>query len=538
MSSFTLAAAFRIALGVLLLCSACTKHRRNADDGLRTRTLLVGNQSEPASLDPHIMGALSEMRVAVALFEGLTVIDEKTAQPIPGVAERWDISADGLTYTFHLRPNAKWSNGERLTAQDFVSSFRRILTPALGAVYAHMLWPIKNAEAFRLGKVTDFNAVGVSAPNEATLRVTLARPTPYLLTLATHQTWFPIHRPTIEKFGHLDERDTPWTRPGNLVGNGAFVLSEWSPNSRIIVTKNPHYWGAPQNNIERVTLFPMEKAEPEELAFRAGQLHVTASLPASKVESYRQKTPELLRIEPLLLTEFVSFNITKPPLNLPKVRRALALALSRAAISARIYASARAPAHTLVPPGCGGYTPPAGQPDDFAAARALLAEAGFKDGQGMPVLPLLVSNESPKAAEAIQALWQRELGVRITIEPVELKSQIDSVQKLDYMLALAYWSADYLDPFTFLEVFRTGNNILPTGWSSKDYDALLEQSSFAADAAKRFAILQRAESILLEEAPIAPLVHGATVFAIHPAVKNWQPSVLGFNRYQIVRLNQ
>src|SRR5688572_19777096 len=209
------------------------------DEGGRTRTLLVGNQNEPATLDPHLFGGLSEMRIAVALFEGLTVMQEKTGHPIPGVAERWDISSDGLIYNFHLRPTAKWSNGQRLTANDFVSSFQRILSPALKAPYAHMLWPIKNAEAFNQGKLTDFNAVGVSATDDVTLSITLAQPTPYLLTLATHQTWFPIHRPTLEKYGHLDARDTPWTRPGNLVGNGAFALTEWKPNARLIVTKNP-----------------------------------------------------------------------------------------------------------------------------------------------------------------------------------------------------------------------------------------------------------------------------------------------------------
>lgn len=528
------------AVSLILLGSGCAKRETPVEAGIRTGTLLVGNGAEPASLDPHLLNALTDMRVAMALFEGLTVLDEKTAQPLPGAATRWDVSADGLTYTFHLRPDGKWSNGERVTAADFVYSFRRILTPSLGATYAYMLWPIRNAEAFNTGKLTDFNAVGVAAPDDLTLRITVARPTAYLPSLVAHSTWFPVPRGTVEKFGRMDARDTVWTRPGNLVGNGAFVLAEWRPNAHVLVTKNPHYWGAAQNQIERVMLFPTEKADGEELAFRAGQLHVTASLPSSKIAVYRRQAPESLRIDPMLSVSYLNFNVTKPPLNNVKVRRALAMAIDRTAISARIHESTFPPAPTLVPPGCGGYTPPPGQKDDFAAARTLLAEAGFPGGKGLPVIPLQVLNHESvtKAAEAIQAMWQKELGVSVTLEQMEQKTLLQNQQNLTHIIGTLGWNADYPDPINFLEIFRTGNGNNWTGWANRDFDALLDEADLATDPAKRFSLLQRAETILLNEAPIAPFVFRARTFAIHPAVQDWQPSPLGINRYHVVRLRR
>ncbi|MDB6127295.1 MAG: oppA 1 [Verrucomicrobia bacterium] len=521
-----------------LVLASCAKRETPVEEGIRTHTLLIGNQNEPATLDPQLIDAATDQNIAVALFEGLTVLDEKTAQPIPGAAERWDISPDGLSYTFHLRASGRWSNGDALTASDFVYSFQRILTPALGSVYAYMLWPIKNAEEFNAGKLTDFTQVGVVAIDAATLRITLVRPTPYLLSVAAHSTWMPVHRATIEKFGKISDRDSAWTRPGNMVSNGAFALTEWRPNARVIVTKNPQYWDAAHTQLERVIFFPTEKADIEELNFRAGQLHLTFILPASKIPAYQKDAPEKLRIDPLLFFSYVNFNTTKPPFTDPKVRRALALAIDRAAISQSVFSGARPPASTVVPPNCGGYIPPRGQQPDFAAARALLAEAGFPGGKGLPSLPMQVLNDdkTPKMAETIQAMWQRELGVTTTIEPYEQKTWLQNQQTLTHTVGLLAWTADFADPVTFLGIFTTGNGNNWTGWGNPQYDALLDRAANTADPAARFSILQQAEALLLQEAPIAPVVFGARTYLIHPAVKNWQPSPVGVHRYQLVEL--
>jgi oligopeptide transport system substrate-binding protein len=517
----------------------CGRRERPVDEGIRSRTLLLGNQNEPATLDPHLINAATDMNVAVALFEGLTCYDERTGNAVPGVAERWEAAPDGLGFTFHLRPNAKWSNGDRVTATDFAYSLQRLLTPALGSGYAYMAWPIKNAEAFNTGKVTDFGQVGVTVVDETTLRLTLERPTPYLPMLAAHSTWMPVHRATVEKAGRADDRASPWTKPGILVGNGAFVLETWQPNARLSVKKNPQYWGAANNRLEGVVFFPTEQPETEERNFRAGQVHLTFTLPPSKIPTYRQESPGQLRLDPQLGVFYVNFNTTKPPLDNPKVRRALSLALDRAAISQSVHAGAWPAAHTLTPPGCGDYVPPTpGQRFDFAAARALLAEAGFPEGRGLPVMPMQVRNDStmPRMAEAIQAMWQRELGVRITIEPFEQKTWLQNQQSMSHTLGILGWTADYPDPITFFEIFRTGNGNNWTGWGSKACDDLMDQAAVTADPAARLALLQKAEALMLEEAPLAPIVFRASTYLIHPAVKGWEASPLNVHRYQLIQL--
>ena len=532
-----------VSLATSLACVAfgeagCAKRETPIEEGIRTHTLLIGNQNEPATLDPHLMDAATDMNIAVALYEGLTSFDEATSQPVPAVAERWEVSPDGLVYTFHLRPNVRWSNGDPVTARDFAYSFQRILTPKLGSTYAYMLWPIKNAKAFNAGQLADFAQVGVTVADDATLRITLDRPTPYLPALAAHPTWMPVHRATIEKFGKLEDRETAWTRPGNLVGNGPFVLAEWRPNARLVVAKNPHYWGAAQNHLERVIFFPTEKSDIEELNFRAGQTHITFAVPSSKISSYRQAAPDRLRIDPQIYTFYVNFNVTKPPLDNAKLRRALALAIDRDAIARSVYQGAAQPALTLTAPDHSGYVPPARPAPDFAGARALLTAAGFPGGRGLPSFPMQVLNDDklPKVAEAIQAMWQRELGVRITIEPYEQKTWLQNQQTLTHTIGIMGWSADYADPTTFLDLFRTGGGNNWTGWGSPDYDRLLEMAAGTADPRARFEILQQAEALLLDEAPIAPYAFISRAYLIHPAVRNWLPAPLGFHRYQLVEL--
>jgi oligopeptide transport system substrate-binding protein len=523
---------------LLPLLSGCTKRETPAEEGIRTHTLLIGNQNEPTTLDPNLIDAATDQNIATALFEGLTVLDEATSQPLPGVAERWDVSPDGLVYTFHLRAAARWSNGDPVTAQDFAYSFQRILTPAFAAVYAYMLWPIKGAEEFNAGKLANFSDVGVRVVDAGTLQLTLARPTPYLLALAAHNTWMPVPRATVEKFGRMADRDTAWTRPGNLVGNGPFLLTEWRPGARLIAGKNPHYWDAAHNRLERVIFFPIEKAETEELNFRAGQLHITFSLPPTKIPVYRKEASGSLRLDPLLNFLYINFNTTKPPFQDPRVRRALALAVDRAAICQTVFSGARQPAESVTPPGCGGYDPPAGQRRDPAAARALLAAAGFPGGRGLPPLPMQVLNDdkTPKVAEALQQMWLRELGVHITIEPYEQKTWLQNQQSLAHTLGLLTWTADFADPVTFLGTYRTGGGNNWTGWGNPAYDDLLNQAAHSASPAARFALFRQAETLLLAEAPISPVVFGARTYLIHPAVRNWVPAPLGVHRYQLVEL--
>jgi oligopeptide transport system substrate-binding protein len=533
---------FRLWVAVLGLASAilgftgCAKRETPAAEGIRTKTLLLGNQNEPATFDPHLVDSSTEVYLGAALFEGLTVFDEKTAAAVPGTAERWEVSPDGLAYTFHLRANAKWSNGDRVTARDFAWSFERFLSPGLASPYAYMLWPVRGAEAFTAGKSKDFSTVGVEALDDTTLRLTLTRPAPQIVLILA--TVMPLHRASVEQAGSAGDRTSPWARPGRLVGNGAFTLTEWRPGARVVVTKNPHYWGAAANRLERVVFFPIEKSDTEELNFRAGQLHVTFDVPPSKLSTYRTGSPERLRLDPQLSTFYVNFNATMPPFTDARVRRAFALALDRPAIAASVFNHARAPARTLVPPNCGGYAGPAGQRDDFAAARALLAAAGYPGGAGLPTLPLLVRNDAamPKVAEVIQAMWQRELGVKITIEPSEQKTWIETQNALRHTIAIRGWTADFPDPTNFLDAFRSGVGANSSGWANPAFDRLLDQAATTLDPAARFALLREAEALLLDDAGLAPLYHGARTYLIHPAVKNWEPAPMGIHRYQLVEL--
>lgn len=524
----------------LLLLTACGRRETPVAEGIRTGTLLLGNLAEPRDLDPQVITAYTDMNIAAALFEGLTALDERTAQPLPAAADRWEISPDGLVYTFHLREGAKWSNGDKLTAQDFAYSFQRILTPSFASEYAYMLWPIKNAEAFNTGKLTDPAQLGIATPDESILRLTLERPTPYLLGLAAHNSWYPVHKATIEKFGRMDQSGTAWTRAGNLVGNGPFLLKEWKTNAHIDVEKNPHYWDAAVVKLNRIRFVPTESAEVEDRNFRSGQVHVTFDVPVSKIAPYRAQNPSPLRNDPLLGVYYLNFNTTKPPFDNPKVRRAFSLAIDRDALSRSVYDSVWPANRSFTPPDCGGYTPRAKVQGDYAEARRLLAEAGYPAGKGFPSVPLQVLNDlrQPKAAEALQAMWQRELGVPVTIETNEQKIWIQNQQSLSHHLGIMGWTADFPDPINFLSLGLTGNGNNYTGWSNAEFDRLIAQGENTVDPAARFELFQQAEALLLAESPIAPLVTRSRTYQIHPAVKNWDPALVGIHLYKKVYLEE
>ena len=517
--------------------SGCAKRENAAAAGIRTQTLLLGNGAEPADLDPQIVTAYSDQNILMALFEGLTVFDEKTSQPIPAAAERWDVSADKLTWTFHLRPNLKWSNGELLTAADFVASWRRLLTPEIGAENAYYLHPIKNAEAFNKGEIKDPAALGVAAPDDRTLIVTLARPTPYFAMLTAQPSTYPVNLRVLEKFGAATKRGTGWTRPGNHVGNGPFVLEEWMPNARIAVGHNPHYRDAGAVRLRKIVFFPTENPEADERSFRSGQVHATFTLPLTKVAAWKEQNPEQLRLDPFLQTIFLRFNTTKPPFNDVRVRRAFALAIDRETIARSVLRGSRAPAFAFTPPGIGGYTARARVETDFATAKRLLAEAGFASGTNFPALELHCRTDElqPPVAEVLQAAWQRELGVRVIIAPAEQKTWLQHQQSGNYLLSFSSWIADYPDASNYLGLFVTEGGYNWTGWGDAEFDRLIANAD-AAEPAQRHEIFQRAEALLLEAAPIAPIFHGAQTYLLHPAVNGWPPALLGTRRYQPVWL--
>jgi oligopeptide transport system substrate-binding protein len=526
------------AVATLLTTQGFAKHETPVEQGIQTHTLLLGNGAEPRDLDPHIVIAYTDYNILVALFEGLTVLDEATSKPLPGMAERWDISADGLTYTFHLRTDALWSNGDPVTADDFVFSMERILSPEMASEYAYMLAPIQGAEDYTAGKIKNFADVGAHALDLHTLQLTLARPTPYLLSLAAHQSWFPVPKATVLKFGTAHQRGTAWTKPGNIVSNGAFMLETWAPDERIVVKKNPRYYAAAENHLEQVVFFPIGDPSVEERNFRTGQLHATYSIPVNRVATYRAQTPSPLRVEVLLETNYFRFNVTKPPFDDPRVRRALSLAIDRAALVHSVMQDTRLPANSLVPPNTAGYNSTGRAGTDFAAARQLLAEAGFPEGRGFPKVEIQFSPPvlEPRAVEAIQEMWRKELGIEVDIAQLEYRVQIDNQHLLNYQISASRWIGDYNDPSTFTDLMtsQSGNN--DTGWKIPAYDKLVEAAGRERDEAKRYALLQQAEKFMLDDAPIAPLFFGTRTYLIRPEVKGWVPTLLGIHRYQTLSL--
>ena len=526
---------------VLWLANAgCVRRQTNVQRGDREQVLHCGIGSEVADLDPQIVTGIGERYVLSALFEGLVNEDPRDLHPVPGVAASWDVSPDGLVYVFHLRADARWSNGDPVTAGDFAASFRRLLTPSLGAENAALFYGVTNAEAFNQGRLADFSQVGIAALDPRTLRITLAHPQPYLLSLLAQAAAYPVHVRSIESQGPADQRGGAWTRPGRLVGNGPFVLTQWRPNRVIAVDKSPTYWDSAHVRLQGIRFYPIDSRDAEERAFRAGQLHVTYTLPAGKTEAYRRDAPQFLRVDPYLNTYFLRLNVRRPPLDEPRVRRALALAIDRAALAHAVLRGGREPAPTLTPPGLPDYTPPAGQPTDPAGARRLLAEAGYPEGRGLPPLELLCDNSENLrlVAEALQEMWRRELGVQVRVHNLEMKSVQSESRTGRYQMSLADWVADYLDADSFLNVWRGSDGNNRTGWSSADYESLLFAAARTADPGEHARLLRRAEQLLLDAAPVIPLYFNPHVFLLQPSVHGWYPNVLDHHPYQAVWLGE
>ncbi len=505
--------------------------------GIREQILHRGLAADLSGLDPHLITGLPEINVVSALFEGLVGEHPETGAPVPGVAERWETSADGLTWIFHLRANAKWSNGDPVTAHDFVASIKRVLTKSLGADNAGMLFILAEAESWHQGGLTDFSRVGAHASDDRTLVLTLAHPAPFLLTLLSHPVWHPVHGPTLEKHGGITRRDSRWTDPENFVGNGPFVLKANRRGEVIIVDKSPTYWDAATVRLASIHFHPAADVDGEERAFRAGQLHITEALPVAKVDSYRRNQPDVLRISPFLDTYFYRLNTTRPPLDDPRIRRALSLAVDRAAITQKITRGGQQPAGAFVPPGTPGYTPPAILTRDLAQAARLLADAGHPEGRGLPPLEIMINSSGNHRiiAEAVQQMW-RQIGVPVEVNNMEMSSLFAKRRALDYSVLRSEWVADFADPKSFLDVFRGGSSNNHTGWSSLAYDTALHAADRAPDSATRQSLLAQAEAVLLEESPIIPIYHFTTVRLVHPAVRGWHPLPLDRHPYKHVWL--
>lgn len=522
----------------LAICTGFIACRRPLDiDQARAEgMLLVGTGPEPEYLDPQLATTTNALSVNLALWEGLVAPGPDLAVR-PGVAERWEISDDGLTYTFHLRDNARWSNGKPITAEDFRYAWQRLLTPAVAAGNAAMLHVIAGAEAFHAGETNDFSTVGVTAPDARTLVVRLAHPTPYLLELLMHPSFAPLPQAVVSASGEAFARQDAWARPGKIVSNGPFMLSEWRHNERLSVVRNPHYWNHEQVKLNGVRFFPITDLTAEERAFLAGQLHVTEALPPRRVPHYRKTQPEVLRVDPYLGTYYYLLNHNVKPLDDVRVRQALSAAIDRESIADLILQGGQQPAYQFTPPSFFEHPAPTLPVDE---GRRLLAEAGFPDGQGFPVLELVynASEAHQRIAESIQNMWQRAYGIEVRLSSMELKTYLERRRLGDFAIARAVWIGDYLDPQTFLELWTHDHSNNYSHWSSPAYDAAIAQAQAERDPDARRAAFVRAETILQEQAVILPIYHYTTAYLLRPEVQGWEANLLDWHPYQYLSLEK
>ena len=483
------------------------------------RTAIIG---EPKSLDPHSVSGTWENTVVGDLFMGLAT-DSADAKPVPGAAESWTISDDGLTYTFKLRDHA-WSDGTPVTAEDFVYAWRRLLDPNRGAEYASIMYPVKNAQAINAGTNTDLASLGVSARDERTLEVTLEQPTGYFIELLTHYTAYPLPRHVVEKFGN------EWIKPGNLVVNGPYLVTEWVPHSHLTALKNDKFYDAANVKIDKVIYYPLEDRNAALRRFRAGEVEFVAEFSSEQIGFLKENLPEETRIFPELGVYYYVFNEEREPFKDPRVRRALSMAIDREGITDKILKTGEIPAYGIVPPNTGDYgkgevaawsTTP--YKERVAEAKKLLAEAGYGQG-GKPLAFELSYNSSEdhkKIAVAVQAMW-KALGVQANLVNREAKVHYDLLKQAQFDVARAAWIADYNDPQNFLYLLetRTGPNNYGR-YSNANYDKLMADQAATVDVGKRMELMHGAEKQVLADDAWAPIFFYVSKVLVAKNLQGW-----------------
>jgi oligopeptide transport system substrate-binding protein len=468
--------------------------------------LVVLNGAEPETIDPALLTGQPDGRIAYTLFEGLTSFDQ-TGTPQPGVAERWEISPDGRTYTFHLRSNAHWSNGEPVTSEDFVRSWERTLRPETASEYVSQLYYIRNARAYNEGKLKDFREVGLRAPDPRTFTVSLENPTPFFIDLTAFSTLLPVHIPSVEQW---EKRGETFMKPGRCIGNGAFILKEWRIFDRIRIEKNPRYWNAANIRLRSVDFIPTAKPLTAFNFYATGLADLTLDkglVPTQLIDELK-KRPDF-HAAPFLGTYFIRFNVKRPPFDDGRVRLAFTLAIDKQRITEKITRAGEPPADSFTPPNTAGYYPPPGLKRDIARAKQLLAEAGYPDGKGFPVRYYLFKSDSDRdIAVELQGMWREVLGVNIQLQEQEWKVYLASLTNLDYDLCRSSWVGDYKDANTFLGCFVTDDGNNRTGWSNPKFDELIAAAGREVDREKRFECFRQAEKLLVtDDVPICPLYY-------------------------------
>ena len=527
----------------LIFLIGCSENITPVDSGLEQQIYHHGNGSEPQGIDPHIVTGVPEHHILISLCEGLTIPNPNPTGSdgyIPGTAESWTISDDGKEYIFKLNKNAKWSNGDPVTADDFVWSWKRILTASLGSQYPDMLYYLVGAYEYHNGEIDNFDEVGVKALDSHTLKVNLKNPTPFFIGLLSHYSTWPVHKETVLKHGDIDDRNGEWTRPGNFVCNGPFQLKTWELNNKIVVEKNPHYYDASMVRLNEIHYYPVSNVMTEDRMFRAGQLHLTSSMPTQKCPIYIEEKNPNLKIDPYMGTYFYRINTENETLSDVRVRKALAYSIDRQLLVDKVTQCGQIPAYSFTPPGSNGYQPSTEIPYDPVLAKQLLAEAGYSSDNPFPKLEILFNtNEGHrKVALAIQQMWQNELGIEVELVNQDWKVYLSREMVGDFQISRAGWIGDYEDPNTFLDLMRPNRGNNKTGWENMDFDALVEEANTINDQEKRYELLNEAEKILIDNMPIIPLYTYVRVYQLSPDVKGFNPHILDHHHPKFIYLER
>jgi len=466
-----------------------------------------GNTTDPESLDPHKTSTVNEAHILRDLFEGLIMQDQK-AEIIPGAAESWTVSDDGTVYTFKIRADAVWSNGDPVTAEDFVYSFQRLLTPETAAEYASMLYVVKNGEAINKGEMKP-EELGVKAIDEKTLEVTLNAPTPYFLEMLTHQANYPVHRGSIEALGE------EWIKPGNLVSNGAFTLAEFVPNDHIKLVKNPSFHDAENVKLDVVNYYPTEDRSTALKRFEAGEIDSNDDFPTEQMDDIKARLGDEVHVGPYLGTYYYAVKLDKEPWSNPELRRAISMAIDRDFLAEEVWSNTMIPAYGMVPPGIEGYE---SYQADYAgmdqieredAATEILTKLGYGPENPLTLeIRYNTSENHQKTAVAIQEQL-RPLGIEVSLLNTDMVSHYGHLeQKGDFDYARAGWIADYKDPESFLgiSVAASGNNY--SGFNNPDFERLMKEAAAAGgNAEERFGLMAEAEKVLVDNLANMPLLY-------------------------------
>ncbi len=488
---------------------------------------------EPETVDPQRSNTVQAHEVLRDLFEGLLSYDA-SGELAPGVAESWDVSPDGLEYRFFLRTTARWSNGEPVTAEDFVFSLRRLVDPRTAAFYADLLEPIVNAAEIVAGDAPP-DTLGVTAvtPHELTIR--LVRPTAHFLLLLTQAPTFPVHADSVAQHG---ER---FTRPGNLISNGAYVLEEWALGAVIELRKNAEYWNADATAIDIVRHHVAEQPASELRRFMAGELDITSTVPSAAFPRMAAQYPNQLKIASTLGVYYLGFNLTKPMLrdNL-QLRQALSMAIDREQIAEQVLGRGELPAYSFTPPGVANYEPPQlafanlEADDREARARRLFADAGYGPNN-LPELQLRynTSETHQRVALAVQDMWRKVLGFEVELVNEEFKVLVANVQAMQVTeIFRLNWTGDYNDAYSFLSIFESDNPSNLFAYENADFDRLLESAARQTDAYRRRVFMEEAEALMLAEHPLMPIYFYVGAHMVSSRVRGWQDNVLDYHYSQ------